>query len=148
MQPFRTMKSDVDILIEESRSHIAQLLGHAEEMKTAAHYEQRLLDALCSARGELDDYKRKYEANSVSLCPYIDIEGLRATGIWQPEQMEEKLREASKQDSKTFASFLRENEKKGYLNFHGDSKAKVFETLRAHFPSMRQYGYNTFATYF
>ena len=154
MQPFpllrrnQTLDRNIDILIDESRSHIASLMGHAEELKTAAMHEQRLLDALCDARSQLDEYKRKYEATNTSLCPYIDIEGLLATGIWQPQQFEQKLREACEQDSNTLAVFLRENEKKGYLNFHGDSKIKVLETLRAHFPSMRKYSYNTFATYF
>ena len=142
------MDEDLNILINESRSHIAQMLGRAEELKACAEHEQKLVDALCSAQDQIDHYKRKYEARNVSLCAYIQIEGLRATGIWQPEQFEDKLREACEQDSKTLASFLRENEKKGYLHFHGDSKTKVFKTLRAHFPSMRRYEYNTFATYF
>ena len=145
---FCILKPDVHILIEESRSHISQLLGHAEEMKNAAMHEQRLLDALCSTMDELNDYKRRYDAQSISLCPYINIEGLQRTGIWTPQQFEQKLREACEQDSKTLANFLKENEKKGYLDFHGDTKIKVLKTLRAHFPSMRQYEYNTFATYF
>jgi hypothetical protein len=138
----------LDILIEESRSHIAQMLGRAEELKAFAEHEQRLLEALCRAQDEIDGYKRKYEAGNTSLCAYIHMEGLQATGIWTPDQFEAKLREACEQDSKTLSTFLRENEKKGYLNFHGDSKIKVFESLRTHFPSMRKYGYNTFATYF
>lgn len=142
------MNEDLDILIEESRSHIASLEGRAEELKSFARQEQRLLDALCASRAEVDHYKRKYEAGAVSLCTYIDIEGLKATGVWQPQQFEQMLREACAQDSNALATFLRENEKKGYLNFHGDSKTKVLETLRSHFPSMRKYGYNTFATYF
>ena len=142
------MKQDVNILIEETQSHISQLLGRAEELKTAAMYEQRLLDALCVTKDELDQYKLKYEAKSVNLCKYINIEVVLQSGIWQPEQIEEKLREACEKDSKTLATFLREYEKLGYLNFHGDSKTKILETLRAHFPSMRRYGYNTFAAYF
>ena len=142
------MDQDLDILVNESRSRIASLLGRAEELKASAQHEQRLLDALCDVRSQLDQYKQKYEATNTSLCPYINIEGLLATGVWQPQQFEEKLREACEQDSNTLAVFLRENEKKGYLNFHGDSKTKVLETLRAHFPSMRRYSYNTFATYF
>ena len=148
LQPFSSMDQNFDILIDESRSHIASLIGHAEELKIAAKHEQRLLDALCDARKQIEDYKRKYEGQSLSLCPYIHIEGLLDTGIWTPQQFEQKLREACEQDSKTLANFLKENEKKGYLDFHGDSKTKVLETLRTHFPSMRQYGYNTFATYF
>ena len=142
------MNQDINILIEESRSHIAQLMGRAEEMKMAAEYEQRLLNALCATREELDKYKQKYDARSMNLCPYIHIEGILKNGIWQPEQIEEKLRQACEQDSKALATFLRENEKLGYLDFHGDSKTKILKTLRAHFPSMRQYEYNTFATYF
>ena len=142
------MEPDVDILIDESRSHIASLLGRAEELKGFALHEQKLLDALCSARNQIDDYKRKYEASSIAVCGYINQEGLAKTGIWDAQQFEQKLREACEQDSKTLAAFLRENEKKGYLNFHGDSKTKILETLRVHFPSMRRYGYNTFANYF
>ena len=127
---FYILKPDIDILIEESRSHIAQMLGHAEEMKNAALHEQRLLDALCMTRGELDEYKRKYDAQSISLCPYINVEGVQQTGIWQPEQLENKLREACEQDSKTLANFLKENEKKGYLDFHGDSKQKILNTRK------------------
>ena len=148
LSPIFVLNHEVDILIEESRAHIAQMLGHAEEIKSAAMHEQRLLEALCQAKDELNDYKRRYEAQTISLCPYINIEGVQQTGIWQPEQLENKLREACEQDSKTLANFLKENEKKGYLDFHGDSKTKILENLRAHFPSMRQYGYNTFATYF
>ena len=142
------MDQDLDILVNESRSRIASLLGRAEELKASTQHEQRMLDALCEVRKQLDQYKQKYDATSTHICPYIDIEGLLTTGIWQPHQFEDKLREACEQDSNSLATFLRENEKKGYLNFHGDSKTKVLETLRAHFPSMRRYSYNTFATYF
>lgn len=143
-----TLDDNLNILIEESRSHIAQMMGRAAELTACAEREQKLVDALCMAQNQIENYKRKYEAGNISLCAYIQIEGILNTGIWQPEQFEQKLREACEQDSKTLATFLRENEKKGYLHFHGDSKTKVFETLRNHFPSMRKYGYNTFATYF
>ncbi len=142
------MKSEVDILMEDARSHISRLLGHAEELQTAAKFEQRLLEALCSTKEQLDAYKRKYEARTLNLCTYIDVEKVQEAGIWQPEQIEEKLREACERDSKTLATFLKDFEKKGYFNFHGDPKTKILKTLRAHFPSMRQYEYNTFATYF
>ena len=142
------MNQDLDILISETSSHIAQMLGHSEELKSAAMHEQRLLDALCVMKGELDDYKKKYDGNRMSLCSYINIEAVLKAGIWQPEQIEEKLRQTCEKDSKALAKFLRDYEKMGYLDFHGDSKKKILETLQEHFPTMRHYEYYTFATYF
>lgn len=142
------MDQDLDILIEKSRSIIATSLGWAAEYKSRAQHEQQMLDAICHLRGKVEEYQRKYEGTSSSLCVYIDIEGLRKTGIWTAEEFEEKLREACEQDVKILVAFLRENEKKGYLNFHGDKKAKVLKTLQEHFPTMRQYKYNNFAAYF
>ena len=142
------MDDDLHILKEETRSRIASMLGRAEELTMAAKHEQKLLDALCRMEDKLDGYIRKYEGNTTSLCPYICLEGLAATGIWQPQQFEDKLREACSLDGKALAAFLRENEKRGYLNFHGDSKSKILDTLREHFPTMRKYGYTNFSTYF
>ena len=142
------MDESLNILIEESSAHIVQIKGRIAELEAFAQREQKLVEALRQAQEKIDSYKRKYEAGSVSVCVYIDIEGLQATSIWTPEQFEQKLREACEQDSKTLANFLHENEKKGYMNFHGDSKRKIYDTLHAHFPSMRKYRYNTLATYF
>lgn len=142
------MDQDLDILIDESRSRIASYLGRVAEYESFARHEQQMLDALCHVRGRLEEYQRKYDGTSASLCVYINIEGLKATGIWTPEEFEEKLREACEADVKILVAFLRENEKKGYLNFHGDKKTKVLKTLQEHFPTMRRYKYNNFAAYF
>jgi hypothetical protein len=36
----------------------------------------------------------------------------------------------------------------GVLDFHGYSKKQIFKCIRAHFPTMRKYGYDNFVAYF
>lgn len=81
-------------------------------------------------------------------CTYLDIENIKKTGIWTLEQVQQKLEQASEKDAKEFGTFLRDYEKKGYLNFHGESKRKVFLTLRQQLPMMRNYTEANFYAYF
>ena len=81
-------------------------------------------------------------------CVYLDIEAIKSAGIWTPAQVQEQLEKASEKDANEFAAFLRDYEKKTYLNFHGDSKRKVYNTLRAQLPMMRDYKESNFYAYF
>ena len=81
-------------------------------------------------------------------CVYLDIDAIKRTGIWTPAQVQGQLEKASEKDAKEFAAFLRDFEKKTYLNFHGDSKRKVYNTLRAQLPMMRDYKESNFYAYF
>ena len=55
---------------------------------------------------------------------------------------------ASQKEAKEFVAFLRDFEKKSYLNFHGDNKRKIYNTLRAQLPMMRPYSESNFYAYF
>ena len=81
-------------------------------------------------------------------CRYLDPEAIRRTGIWTPAQVQQKLEEASEKDAKEFVAFLRDFERKGYLCFHGESKRKIFQTLRQQLPMMRNYSEANFYAYF
>ena len=81
-------------------------------------------------------------------CRYLDIEAIKNAGIWFPAQVQEQLEKASEKDAKEFVAFLRDYERKKYLNFHGEGKRKVFNTLRAELPMMRKYTESNFYTYF
>lgn len=83
-----------------------------------------------------------------AYCVYLDCEAIKKTGIWTPAQIQEQLEKASEKDAKEFAAFLRDLERKTYLNFHGDGKRKVFNTLRAQLPMMRVYTESNFYSYF
>lgn len=81
-------------------------------------------------------------------CVYLDIDAIKRAGIWTPAQIQEQLEKASEKDAKEFVVFLRDFVKKTYLNFHGDSKRKVYTTLRAQLPMMRPYSESNFYAYF
>lgn len=81
-------------------------------------------------------------------CVYIDIDAIKRAGIWTPAMVQEQLEKASEKDAKEFVAFLRDFEKKTYLNFHGDNKRKIYNTLRAQLPMMRDYTESNFYTYF
>jgi hypothetical protein len=81
-------------------------------------------------------------------CVYLDIDAIKQAGIWMPAQIQEQLENASQKEAKEFVAFLRDFEKKTYLNFHGDNKRKVYNTLRAQLPMMRAYTESNFYTYF
>ena len=81
-------------------------------------------------------------------CVYLDIPSIKESGIWTPAQVQQKLEKASEKDAREFVKFLRDFEKKNYLNFHGDSKRKVYQTLRAQLPMMRTYSETNFYAYF
>ncbi len=82
------------------------------------------------------------------FCSYLNIEGIKEAGIWTVEQVQKKLEEASQKDAGDFVKFLRDFEKKNYLDFLGHSKRQVFHTLRAELPMMRTYGESNFYSYF
>ena len=81
-------------------------------------------------------------------CVYIDVDAVKRAGIWTPAQIQEKLEKASEKEAKEFVAFLRDFEKKTYLNFHGDNKRKIYNTLRAQLPMMRDYSEKNFYSYF
>lgn len=83
-----------------------------------------------------------------TYCRYLDIEQIKSIGIRQPAEVQEQLEMKSKEDAKTFVSFLREQIKLKYINFHGEKIAVVFANLHADLPMMRDYSLNNFYTYF
>ena len=83
-----------------------------------------------------------------SYCTYLDIDAIKRAGIWTPPMVQEQLEKASEKDAKEFVAFLRDFEKKTYLNFHGDSKRTIYKTLRAQRPMMRDYTESNFYSYF
>lgn len=93
---------------------------------------------------ETKEEKRKHEVE----CRYIDKDKLAETGIHTLENFMKMLRQASEQDAKTLGEFLRKYYKLGYLDFHGDSKKKIYEHLKACFPGAIKYSYTNFTLYF
>lgn len=81
-------------------------------------------------------------------CDYLDIDAIKRAGIWTPAQIQQQLEHASEKEAKEFVAFLRDFEKKSYLNFHGDNKRKIYNTLRAQLPMMRPYSEKNFYSYF
>lgn len=81
-------------------------------------------------------------------CSYLNIEGIKKAGIWTVLQVQKTLEEKSQKDVNEFVEFLRDYEKKDYLNFLGHSKRQVFRTLRAELPMMRKYSESNFYSYF
>ena len=81
-------------------------------------------------------------------CEYIDKQALARYDLYTPMEFESMLRKACEQDAPSLVAFLKRYQKSGLLDFHGDKKKKIFETLRSHFPTMRDYTYTNFANYF
>ena len=81
-------------------------------------------------------------------CIYLDIDAIKRAAIWTPAMVQEQLEKSSEKEAKEFVAFLRDFEKKSYLNFHGDNKRKIYNTLRAQLPMMRSYSEKNFYSYF
>lgn len=83
-----------------------------------------------------------------TYCRYLDIEAIKQRGIRTLDEVQTNLEEKSKEDARVFVTFLREQIKLGYINFHGDKIATVFDNLPDDLPMMRNYSKNNFYTYF
>lgn len=83
-----------------------------------------------------------------TYCRYLDIEAIKQRGIRTPAEVQANLEEKSKEDARVFVTFLREQIKLGYINFHDDKIATVFDNLHKDLPMMRNYSKNNFYTYF
>ncbi len=83
-----------------------------------------------------------------TYCRYLDIEAIKQRGIRTLDEVQTNLEEKSKEDARVFVTFLREQIKLGYINFHGDKIATVFDNLHDDLPMMRNYSKNNFYTYF
>ena len=83
-----------------------------------------------------------------TYCRYLDIEAIKQRGIRTPAEVQTNLEEKSKEDARVFVTFLREQIGLGYINFHDDKIATVFDNLHDDLPMMRKYSKNNFYTYF
>lgn len=83
-----------------------------------------------------------------TYCRYLDIEAIKQRGIRTPAEVQANLEEKSKEDARVFVTFLREQIGLGYINFHDDKIATVFDNLHDDLPMMRNYSKNNFYTYF
>lgn len=83
-----------------------------------------------------------------TYCRYLDIEAIKHRGIRTPADVQTNLEEKSKEDARVFVTFLREQIGLGYINFHDDKIATVFDNLHNDLPMMRNYSKNNFYTYF
>ena len=83
-----------------------------------------------------------------TYCRYLDIEAIKQRGIRTPAEVQTNLEEKSKEDARVFVTFLREQIGLGYINFHDDKIATVFDNLHDDLPMMRNYSKNNFYTYF
>lgn len=83
-----------------------------------------------------------------TYCRYLDIEEIKRKGIRTPAEVQELLEQKSKEDGKTFATFLREQIGLGYINFHKDETSVIFAHLHEDLPMMRNYSRSNFYTYF
>ena len=83
-----------------------------------------------------------------TYCRYLNIEEIKRKGIRTPAEVQELLEQKSKEDGKTFATFLREQIGLGYINFHGDETSVIFTHLHDDLPMMRNYSRSNFYTYF
>lgn len=82
------------------------------------------------------------------LCRYIDVDALNKSGVYSLEDFDRMLRKACESEGKVLGKFLHKYEKIGYLDFHGESKKRIFLHLRESYPSMRPYKYSNFAANF
>ena len=87
------------------------------------------------------------DAQAGTHCPYIDPDAL-VNGAYSVEEFEHKLQQACESEAQVLGMFLHKYAKIGYLDFHGESKKKIFARLKDYFPTMRQYGYRNFAAAF
>ena len=79
-----------------------------------------------------------------TVCLYIDCDALRK-GAYTSDEFEKMLCHACESDARSLGAFLKKYGEIGYLDFHGDSKRKIWKTLQEHFPTMRRYSYQNFA---
>ena len=84
----------------------------------------------------------------MTYCEYIHRENLREQGLYSLDEFEQMIATAAKQPAPQFAKFLKRYQKQGNLDFHGQDKKQIFDSLRKHFPEMREYDYPNFAAAF
>ena len=106
----------------------------ADQIKQRNNLKQEVIDVDYEP---LDEY-----------CEYIDKQAMAQYNLYTPMEFETMLRKACEQDAPSLVAFLKRYQKSGLLDFHGHKKKKIFETLRSHFPTMRNYTYTNFANYF
>lgn len=88
------------------------------------------------------------QADNEELCPYIQVERLNEVGVYTPEKFNKMISQEAEKPAPQFAKFLRKHEKSGYLNFYGQTKRQVLNTLHAWFPNIKNYSYQNFAASF
>ena len=127
-----------------------QLLELVETMIDEVFSAQTDFAGLHSQIGELNRqlFEPVLRAQMGKSCRYVDVDALNKAGIHTLEEFEKMLCQACESEAKVLGIFLRKYEKLGYLDFHGESKKKIFAHLREFCPTMRQYGYNNFTANF
>lgn len=121
-----------------AEQHIGTYIAHAEHVHTSQPDE-------ASEPRMAEDVEFE---EMPAYCVYLDIDAIKRAGIWTPAMVQEQLEKASEKEAKEFVAFLRDFEKKTYLNFHGDNKRKIYNTLRAQLTMMRDYTESNFYAYF
>ena len=93
-------------------------------------------------------YEPVMRAQMGKRCRYIDIDALNKGGVYTLEEFEKMLCQACESEAKVLGAFLNKYRKIGYLDFHAESKKKIFSHLHEFCPTMRPYKYNNFAANF
>lgn len=100
---------------------------------------------------ELNKWEEKTETQLPSdttlsaICKYINVQKLKEFGVYTTDEFEKMFAKKVGEHASDLALFLNKYEGTGILNFENDSKKDIFETLKAHFPSMKHYSYSNFA---
>ena len=140
----RQMQSFVCTLpLEQDRQQFLALINELSKQVVCASNDL----AICEYRIS-EASKQLYEpviaAQAGECCRYIDTEAV-ANSTYSLSEFEKKLQQACESEAHVLGQFIHKYTKIGYLDFHGESKKKIFCTLREYFPTMRQYGYRNFA---
>ena len=133
-------------VVFRDNSHLDNLvLGNVNYYTTPSDEQKTAPKAEPSSEREIEDVEF-VEINT--YCRYLDIEEIKRKGIRTPAEVQELLEQKSKEDGKSFATFLHEQIKLGYINFHGETISDVFTHLHEDLPMMRDYKRSNFYTYF
>lgn len=140
----------IRLLREDWKAIKAMNLFHIDELtpEQVEAFEQCLFVGLDRNLRSWESEEPKEQAVEPIKCRYIDLDKIAETCIHTPEEFARSLRQACEQDAPALGAFLKKYFKLGYLDFHGDSKKKIYEHLKECFPDGLNYSYTNFTLYF
>lgn len=129
---------------EKSITHHTEVHFHAPVGQYIDYIENQTVCFDKDMKMQVAQVAHTSEQETKKYCPYICREKLAEQGIYTIDEFEDMFSNATKGTAPELAAFLKKYKAQGLLDFKGHNKKQIFDTLRVHFPEMRDYEYPNF----